>query len=50
MAQLADPRRNWRRMEIDSRGRGELRGLLNHYLINLLGKKPRMHAYLSGLR
>ena len=49
MAQLADPRRNWRRMEIDSRSRGELRGLLNHYLVNLLGKKPRMHAYLNGL-
>jgi DNA repair protein RecO (recombination protein O) len=26
---------------------GELRGLMNQYLCNLLGRKPRMHAYLG---
>jgi len=50
MGQLADPvSQAWRRMEIDSRTYGELRGLLNHYLVNLLGQKPRMHAYLGTL-
>ena len=50
MAGLADPASpGWRRMEIDRRSRGELRGLLNHYLYNLLGRKPRMHQYLGWL-
>jgi hypothetical protein len=50
MAVLADPEsRAWHRLEIDARSRGELRGLLNHYLYNLLGRKPRMHQYLGAL-
>jgi DNA repair protein RecO (recombination protein O) len=50
MAQLADPAsQTWQRMEIDGRNHGELRGLLNHYLYNLLGRKPRMHEYLGLL-
>ena len=50
MKQLADPAGpTWRRLEIDARCRGEVRGLLNHYLYNLLGRKPRMHQYLSLL-
>jgi DNA repair protein RecO (recombination protein O) len=34
---------------IDRRTSGELRGLLNQYVCNLLGRKPRMHAYLAHL-
>ncbi len=50
MAQLADPgAKTWQRMEINSRIMGELRGTLNHYLMNLLGHKPRMHEYLGVL-
>ena len=50
MAQLADPDGHaWRRMEIDPRSLGELRGVLNRYLVNLLGRKPRMHEYLGVL-
>lgn len=50
MGLLADPEnRTWRRMEIDHRSRGELRGVLNRYLYNLLGRKPRMHQYLGVL-
>jgi DNA repair protein RecO (recombination protein O) len=50
MKQLANPASQaWRRMEIDARSRGELRGLMNHYVCNLLGRKPRMHRYLSML-
>lgn len=50
MAQLADPdTQTWQRMEIDSRILGELRGVLNHYLQNLLGHKPRMHEYMGVL-
>jgi DNA repair protein RecO (recombination protein O) len=28
---------------------GELRGVLNHYLANLLGKKPKLHDFLGSL-
>ncbi len=49
LAQFADPDSDWRRIDIDPRSQGELRGLLNHYLCNLLGRKPRMHRYLGLL-
>ncbi|MGD0898255.1 MAG: DNA repair protein RecO [Thermoguttaceae bacterium] len=47
MAQLADPHgQAWRRIEIGRDLQGQLRGVLNNYLANLLGHKPRMHEYL----
>ena len=47
MALLAEPRgQAWRRIELDPRLLGPLRGVLNHYFVNLLGRKPRMHDYL----
>lgn len=50
MTQLADPHgQAWKRIDIDPRTLGELRGLLNHYVTNLLGKKPRLHRYLGLL-
>ncbi|NLF08110.1 MAG: DNA repair protein RecO [Pirellulaceae bacterium] len=50
MAQLADPNADlWRRMEIEPRGLGELRGLMNHYFTHLLGRKPKMLKYLGIL-
>jgi DNA repair protein RecO (recombination protein O) len=50
MALLADPAGHaWQRVEIDPHGLGRLRGLLNHYLYNLLGRKPRMHRHLGML-
>jgi len=50
MAQLAHPTtQTWRHMAIPQRSYGEIRGLLNHYLYNLLGRKPRMHEYLGLL-
>jgi DNA repair protein RecO (recombination protein O) len=50
MSQLANPDgRAWQRMEIDPRGLGEVRGLLNHYMTHLLGRKPKMYAYLGLL-
>jgi DNA repair protein RecO (recombination protein O) len=50
MAQLADMTGSgWKRMEIDPRSRGELRGLLNRYFTHLLGRKPRLHEYLRTL-
>lgn len=39
----------WRRLEIDRRTGGELRGILNQYLCNLLGRRPRMHGFLGIL-
>lgn len=50
MADLAGPENQaWRAADIDPQTRGELRGVLNHYLYNLLGHKPRMHRYLGLL-
>lgn len=46
-ADLASDR--WRRLEMDRNSQGELRGVLNHYLYALLGRKPRMHEYLGML-
>ena len=47
MILLADSKSDaWRRLEFESRTRGELRAVLNHYLTHLLGHKPRMHEYL----
>ncbi|MGA2032776.1 MAG: DNA repair protein RecO [Thermoguttaceae bacterium] len=48
LAQLADIHGQlWRRMEIDPRTFAELRSVMNHYLVHLLGRKPRMHQYLG---
>ncbi len=48
MAQLADPAsRTWHRLELDRRTSGEIRGMANRYLANLLGRRPRMHEYLG---
>jgi DNA repair protein RecO (recombination protein O) len=50
MSEWADPSSEaWRQLAIDPRHGGELRGVLNHYLYHLLGRKPRMHQYLSLL-
>jgi DNA repair protein RecO (recombination protein O) len=48
MARFADAESNrWQRAELEQRTRGELRAVLNHYLANLLGRPPRMHAWLG---
>ncbi len=50
MMQLGDPDgQTWRRIRIDTGNLGEIRGVLNHYLRNLLGREPRMHRYLGML-
>ncbi len=50
MRLLAEPDgRTWQRIEIDPRTLGETRGVLNHYLSHLLGRKPRMHEHLGLL-
>jgi hypothetical protein len=47
MTQLADVHgQTWRRIEISPRALGQLRGVMNHYFVNLLGRKPRMYQYL----
>ncbi len=47
LADLNNP--SWPRIEIDARTLGEIRGVLNHYIANLLGRKPRLHRYLGTL-
>lgn len=50
MAQLASSERQaWRRLEIDRRVLGELRGIMNFFIAHLLGKKPKMHRFLKSL-
>jgi DNA repair protein RecO (recombination protein O) len=50
LAELADPQGNaWRRLEIDPQRMGELRGVMNQFLAHLLGRRPRMHAYINQL-
>ena len=50
MKRLADPHNTtWQRMEISPRILGELRGIMNQYLANLLGRKPRLTKYLGTL-
>lgn len=50
MAALAEPDGvAWRSLELDRRTHGEIRGVLNRYLTNLLGKKPQLHEYLTSL-
>lgn len=35
-------------LELQRNVRGELRGVMNHYLAHLIGHKPRMHDYLAS--
>jgi DNA repair protein RecO (recombination protein O) len=50
LAQMAQPGGQiWRRIEIEHGSLGEVRGLVNRYLCNLLGHKPRLHDYLGLL-
>ena len=49
MGQLMEPESAaWRRIQIDARMRGEIRGVLNRTISHLLGRKPRTAAYLQG--
>ena len=50
LSRFADPdAMSWRRLEVDPRTYGELRGILNHYWAHLLGHRPRMHQYLGSV-
>lgn len=50
MQRLADENDTaWRRISMSPRCKGALRGLLNHHICHLLGKRPRMHEYLGML-
>jgi DNA repair protein RecO (recombination protein O) len=50
MGQIADTESTaWRRLQIDPPALGELRGVLNFYFAHLLGRRPRLHAYLGLL-
>lgn len=39
----------WQRLRLDARTRAELRGVLGQYVAHLLGRPPRMQAYLPLL-
>lgn len=46
---FARPDDAWRLAGLARELRGELRGVLNHYLANLMGRRPKLHAYLGML-
>jgi DNA repair protein RecO (recombination protein O) len=49
MRQFADVTSDaWERTDLAGHAKGELRGLLNHYLCHVIGRRPRMHAYLGA--
>lgn len=39
----------WRGVDINRQNWGEMRGVLNHYIAHLLGRRPRMHSFLGML-
>jgi DNA repair protein RecO (recombination protein O) len=39
----------WRHMPLGPEGHGELRAVMNHYLVHILGHRPRLHRFLGGL-
>lgn len=47
MQQLSDPEMDHQVIESDVSGRGELRGLLDQYIADLVGFRPRMQAWLK---
>lgn len=49
LAAFAAPGPVWQSHGIERSVRGEVRGVVNHYINHLLGRRPRMHAYLGAL-
>jgi len=49
LRRLAEPEDRFNRFTLDRGSIGELRGVLNHYLRNLLGHRLRMHQFLGLL-
>ncbi len=41
--------RPWRQCDLDTRTRGEVRGIISQYICNVLDRRPRMHQYLGAL-
>ena len=49
MQQLSQTNNNlWQRIEIAPKTQGQIRGLLNHYISHLMGRKPKMQAWLKS--
>lgn len=49
MRRLAADSGPWREATVERERLGEVRGILNQYLANLLGRRPRMYSYLGML-
>ncbi len=39
----------WQSCDMDAKTRGEVRGIINQYICNVLDHRPRMHQYLGSL-
>ena len=50
LSTFADPENEeWQNTELPARGSGEIRALVNHYLSHVIGRRPRMQAFLGFL-
>jgi len=50
LRRFADPNTNdWQTVPLAGNVRGETRGVVNHYISHLLGRKPKLHRYLGFL-
>jgi DNA repair protein RecO (recombination protein O) len=47
MRLLAEEGENWRTAELPASARGEIRGIVNRYICNLLGKRPRTQELIT---
>jgi hypothetical protein len=47
LRQLANCTLAWDVVRIDRSHWGEVRGVLNRYVTNLIGRRPRMHEFLG---
>ncbi|HTN73912.1 MAG TPA: DNA repair protein RecO [Pirellulaceae bacterium] len=47
LRELAKSEQPWNETTVPKERRGELRSVLNHYMTNLIGRRPRMYAFLG---
>ncbi len=46
---LANEAGPWDETKLESKRQGELRGVLNHYMTNLIGKRPQMYKFMGTM-
>lgn len=49
LRKLASDQSPWAETTLEPQRRGELRGVLNHYMTNLIGRRPQMYKFLGTM-